>query len=206
MTKIITFIAILVCGLISAQTSFETGMVKGMKLWAEGKNTEASATFERIASAESKEWLPNYYVALINALSSFQTQDKEELKSLLDKAQNALDVEFKKDSQNAELLVVQGLIYTGWIVSDPMTNGMKYSRMANGIYTKAERLAPENPRVMFSKAEFEMGSARYFGQDTTPICEQISKLIPLFENYQLETPFHPNWGLDKAKEVLANCK
>jgi hypothetical protein len=205
MTKIITFIAILVCGLISAQTSFETGMAKGMKLWAEGKNTEASATFERIASAESKEWLPNYYVALINALSSFQTQDKEELKSLLDKAQNALDVEFKKDSQNAELLVVQGLIYTGWIVSDPMTNGMKYTGMANGVYAKAAKIAPENPRVMFSKAEFEMGSARYFGQDTTPMCEQIAKSIPLFYNFQPETPFHPNWGLDRAKELSADC-
>ncbi len=205
MTKIITFIAILVCGLVSAQTNYETGMAKAMKLWSEGKNTEASATFERIASAESKEWLPNYYVALINALASFQTQDKEELKSLLNKAQNALDIEFKKDSQNAELLVVQGLIYSGWIVSDPMTNGMKYSGMANGVYAKAEKLAPENPRVMFLKAEFEMGSAKYFGQDTTPMCEQIAKSIPLFENFQPETPFHPNWGLDRAKEVSADC-
>jgi hypothetical protein len=124
---------------------------------------------------------------------------------LLDKAQNALDVEFKKDSQNAELLVVQGLIFTGWIVSDPMTNGMKYTGMANGVYAKAAKIAPENPRVMFSKAEFEKGSARYFGQDTTPMCEQIAKSIPLFENFQPETPFHPNWGLDRAKEVSADC-
>ena len=154
MTKIITFIAILVCELVSAQTAYETVMAKGMKLWSEGRNTEASATFERIASAESKEWLPNYYVALINALSSFGTQDKDEVKSLLEKAQNVLDIELKKDSQNAELLVVQGLIYTGWIVVDPMTNGMKYSGMTTGIYAKAAKIAPENPRVLFSKAEF----------------------------------------------------
>ena len=206
MTKIITFIAVLVCGLVSAQTTYETGMAKGLSLWSEGKNTEAVATFERIASAEPKEWLPNYYVSLINALSAFQTQDKEMIKSLLDSAQNALDIELEKDSQNAELLVVQGLIYTGWIVADPMTNGMKYSGIATGVYTKAAKIAPENPRVMFLKAEFEMGSAKYFGQDTTAMCEQIAKSIPLFENFQPETPFHPNWGLNRAKEVLSECK
>ena len=206
MTKIITFIAVLVCGLVSAQTNYETGMAKGLELWSQGNNTEASATFERIASAEPKEWLPNYYVALINALSSFGTQDKDEVKSFLEKAQNALDIELKKDSQNAELLVVQGLIYTGWIVADPMTNGMRYSGMATGVYAKASKIAPENPRVVFSKAEFEMGSAKYFGQDTAPICEQIAKSIPLFENFKPETPFHPNWGLERAKEVSVDCK
>jgi hypothetical protein len=206
MTKIITFIAILVCGLVSAQSPYTTGMTKGIKLWSEGKNIEAVAIFERIASTEAKEWLPNYYVALINALSSFETQDKEEVNFLLDIAQNALDIELEKDSQNAELLVVQGYIYLGWIIADPIKNGMRYSAMANDIYAKAERLAPKNPRVMFSKAQFKLGSAKYFGQDTAPMCEQISKSIPLFENYQLETPFHPNWGLDTAKEVSANCK
>ncbi|WP_338410321.1 hypothetical protein [uncultured Flavobacterium sp.] len=206
MTKIITFIALLICSYLTAQTSYETEMKNGFLLWQSEKNTEASVVFEKIASEEKDKWLPNYYVALINALSSFQTQDKEELKSLLETAQKALDIEIEKDSKNAELLVVQGLIYTGWIVSDPMTNGMKYSGMANGVYAKASKIAPNNPRVILAKAEFEMGSARYFGQDTTPMCEQIAKSVPLFESFKPETAFHPNWGLDRAKEVAANCK
>lgn len=205
MTKIITFIAVLVCGLVSAQTNYETGMAKGLELWSQGKNTEAVATFERIASAEPNEWLPNYYTALINTLSSFQTKDKEKVKSLLDSAQNTLDIELKKDSQNAELLVLQGLIYTGWIVFDPRTNGMKYSGIAKGVYAKAEKIAPENPRVVFSKAEFDMGSARHFGQDTTPMCEEISRSIDLFTNFKPKSAFHPSWGLDRAKEAVLKC-
>ncbi len=206
MTRIITFIAVLVCGMVAAQTNYETSMAKGLELWSQGNNTEASATFERIASAEPKEWLPNYYVALINANASFTTESQIIKKAFLEKAQKALDVEMKKDSQNAELLVVQGLIYTGWIVADPMTNGMRYSGMATGVYAKAAKIAPENPRVIFNKAEFEIGSAKYFGQDTAPMCEQIAKSIPLFENFKPETPFHPNWGLERAKEVAAECK
>lgn len=205
MTKIITFIAILVCSLISAQSNYESEMKNGMSLWQSGKNTEAVAVFQKLASVEKDNWLPNYYAALVNTLASFQTQDKEKVTSLLDSAQKALDIELSNDNQNPELLVLQGMIYTGWIVLDPMKNGMKYSIMAKDIYAKAARIAPENPRVMFSKAEFEMGSARYFGQDTTPMCEQIAKSIPLFENFQPETPFHPNWGLNRAKEVSADC-
>ncbi len=205
MTKIITFIAILICGLVAGQSNYEAGMANGLKLWSEGKNTEAVATFERIASVETKEWLPNYYIALISSLNSFQTQDKDKVKALLETAQKALDIELKKDNQNAELLVVQGLIYTGWIIVDPMTNGMKYSGLATGVYTKASKIAPENPRVVFLKAEFEMGSAKYFGQDTAPLCEQISNSIPLFEKFVPQTPFHPNWGLERAKEVAASC-
>lgn len=205
MTKIILFITILVCSLMTAQTNYETGMTKGLSLWSEGKNTEAVATFERIALVEKDNWLPNYYVALINTLSSFETEDKQKAKSMLETAQVALDEAMNKDKQNAELLVVQGLIYTGWIMIDPMTNGMKYSGYANSTYAKATKIAADNPRVLFCKAEFEMGSAKYFGQDTTPMCEQIAKSIPLFENFKPETPFHPNWGLERAKEVVIDC-
>lgn len=206
MTKIITFIAVLVCGLVAAQTNYETEMAKGLELWSQGNTAEASATFEKITASDSAEWLPNYYVALINTNASFQTENQIIKKAYLDKAQNALDVELKKDNQNAELLVVQGLIYTGWIVLNPQQNGRKYASKASISYEKAYLFAPENPRVVFSKAEFEMGTAKYLGMETAPMCEQIAKSISLFESFKPLTPFHPNWGLDRAKEALLDCK
>ena len=59
MLKIITTIAFFICSLLSAQTQFEQGMGKAFALWGEGKNTEASAMFERIAAAEKNSYLPN---------------------------------------------------------------------------------------------------------------------------------------------------
>ena len=41
-----------ISSLLTAQTKFEQGMGKAFQLWDEGKNTEASAMFERIAAAE----------------------------------------------------------------------------------------------------------------------------------------------------------
>lgn len=206
MTKIIVAIVLFISSLVSAQGQFEQGMGKAFQLWGEGKNTEASAMFERIAAAEKTSWLPNYYVALVNTTTAFGIKDKEQISLLLDKAQNALDVELIKTPNNAELLVMQALIHTAWIVYDPMTNGQKLSGTVMELYAKAEALAPENPRAVFGKAEFEIGGAKFWGKDTKPMCAQIEKAIGLFATFKPETPFSPKWGLERAEAALKNCK
>ncbi|MBL0012220.1 MAG: hypothetical protein IPP30_00180 [Flavobacterium sp.] len=207
MKKLILFAAIIMTSLTQAQQGrFEEGMGKAMQLWGEGKATEASDLFERIASAEKNNWLPNYYVALVNTTSSFQTRDKEKVSALLNKAQNALDIEMVKDPNNAELLVMQAMIDTGWVVYDPMTNGMKLSGKIMETYGKALAIAPENPRAVFGKAEYEIGGAKYFGTDIKPMCAEIDRSIDLFAKFKPATPFSPNWGLDRAIEAQKECK
>lgn len=199
------FLSLLFSTVLMAQSKFETGMKKGMDLWNSGKSTEASALFERIAAAEPNEWLPNYYVALVNTTSAFYIKDKTQITALLTQAQSALDIEMAKNAENAELLVVQALIYTAYIVQDPMTNGQKYSPIIMGLYAKAEKIAPENPRVVFSKADFEIGGAKFWGKDTEPMCEQVARSIAMFETEKPATPFAPTWGKERAQQVLASC-
>lgn len=205
MTKIIIAITLFITSLVSAQGQFEQGMGKAFQLWGEGKNTEASDMFERIAAAEKTSWLPNYYVALVNTTTAFGIKDKEQINLLLTKAQNALDIEMAKDQNNAELLVMQAMIHTAWIVYDPMTNGQKLSGTVMELYGKALAIAPENPRVVFSKADFEIGGARFWKTDTKPMCAQIEKAIGLFATFKPETPFSPKWGLERALEDQKNC-
>ena len=206
MTKIIVTFVLFISSLISAQGKYEEGMGKAFSLWKDGKNSEASDMFERIAGAEKDKWLPNYYVALVNTTTAFQTKDKEKISALLGKAQTALDVELAKDQKNAELYVMQAMINTAWIVFDPMTNGMRLTGPNMELYAKAEALAPQNPRVVFSKAEFQIGGARYTGADTKPLCKEVERAIGLFATYKTELPFAPSWGLDRATEALKNCK
>jgi hypothetical protein len=216
MTKLITAFTLFIITFISAQgqqavtpvnpKQFEQGMGKAFGLWKEGKNTEASDLFERIAAAESTKWLPNYYVALVNTTTAFGTKDKEKLTLLLTKAQNALSVELAKDPNNAELYVMQAMINTAWISFDPMVYGQKLSGATMGLYAKAEAMAPNNPRVVFCKAEFEIGAAQFWGTDTKPMCAQIDKAIGLFATFKPETVFSPSWGLDRALAAQAKCK
>ena len=206
MKKVILAAVLLVSGFIQAQGQFEQGMGKAFGLWKEGKSSEASDMFERIAAAEKSSWLPNYYVALVNTSASFATQDKEKISAMLGKAQSALDIEMAKDQANAELYVMQAMINTAWIVYDPMTNGMKLSGKTLELYSKAEALAPTNPRVVFSKADFQIHGAKYSGADTKPLCAEVARSIGLFATFKTDLKFAPSWGLDRAKQTLAGCK
>lgn len=207
MVKLITTVAfVLVSFLTSAQTQFEKGMGSALQLWGEGKNTEAIAQLERIASVEKTNWLPKYYIAAINTFQAFGEQDKEKMKTLLDAAQKAQDEINTLAPDNAEVLVMQAMIHTAWIVYDPMTNGQRLYQDVMYIYAKAEKIAPNNPRVIFNKASFEKGGAQYFGGDTKPMCEKIKASLELFANFKPETPFHPTWGLERAKQEAESCK
>ena len=206
MKTIITSIALFICSLLTAQTQFEQGMGKAMQLWGEGKSDEASALFERIASAEKTNWLPNYYVALVNTTAAFDPKNKEKLPALLAKAQDAIDNATAISPNNPELMVVQAMAKTALLVSDPMTYGMTLSPKISEIYTKASFIAPENPRVVFCKAEFEIGGAKWSGADVKKLCKDVERSIVLFAKFKPETPFSPKWGLDRAQETLKTCK
>lgn len=206
MTKIITFIVFFVASVAFAQGNFEKGMEDALTTWKNGNPKEAVAKLERIASVEKDNILPNYYIALINTTQAFGSKDKNEMKLLIENAQKSQNVINFLAPNDAEVLVMQAMIHTASIVYDPMTNGQQLSGTIIGIYNKAVLIAPNNPRVVYNKAQFEIGMAQYFGSDTKPMCEQIAKSIELFANFKPETPFHPTWGLDRAEEALQNCK
>lgn len=206
MTKLIsTFVFFIATLFANAQSPYEKGMTNALTLWKDGKNSEAIAQFERIASVEKNNWLPNYYVALITTFTAFGEQDKSKMKTLLETAQKAQNQINAIAPNNPEVLVSQAMIHTAWIVYDPMTNGQQLYGEVIGLYEKAAAIAPTNPRVVFNKASFEKGGAEYFGSDTAPMCEKIKKSIELFATFKPESPFHPTWGLERAKQEAANC-
>ncbi|GGD93137.1 hypothetical protein [Planktosalinus lacus] len=206
MEKALIILALVMTALTSAQTSYEQNMQKAFDLWSEGKTEEASAVFERIAMVDNENWLPGYYVALVNTTAAFETTDQAKVENLIGKSQEALNFLKNKHKDNAELLVMQAMIYTAQIAHDPMTNGQKLSGPVMELYGKASAIAPNNPRVVLGKAQFEMGSAQFFGTDTKPICEAIEQSLELFDTFKPESPFHPQWGREQAEESLKNCK
>ncbi len=206
MEKVLLVLALCLSALGMSQTNYEQGMQQAFQLWGEGKPIEAAALFERISSAEKENWLPGYYVALINTTEAFKNLNKDISESYLSKAQSVLNPLMEKHQNNAELLVMQAMIHTAYIAKDPMTNGQKLTGPVMQLYGQAQAIAPKNPRVVMSKAQFEMGSAQFFGTDTAPICAEIEKSLELFDTFKPETPFHPTWGKDQAQQALKSCK
>ncbi|MDW5288211.1 hypothetical protein [Formosa sp. PL04] len=205
--KHLILLSVLLVNLITnSQSNFEKGMENAFALWQDNNVTEAEQLFERVAAAEPDQWLPNYYVAQLNSLKSWGEQDVTLLKANLEKAQAYLNTSKAISPNNADIMVLQAQIYTNWVAFDGMTYGRKYSAKITELYNKAYALAPKNPMVVLGKAEWGMGSAKYFGQDTVPFCKDIAQALELFANFKPETSFHPQWGKERAQQVLASCK
>ena len=206
MQKLIIILVLLATSLLTAQSKYEEGMNKAFELW--GTNpVEASNLFERIAAAEPDNWLPPYYAAQVIILNGFLEKDGDKLKAQLDKAQGLINDATAISKNNSEIFVLQALLHTVWVAFDGATYGPTLAGKVASIYAQAEQMSPDNPRVVFSNAEWGMGSARYFGQDVTPYCEDMKRSIELFDNFKPETPFHPNWGKERAELVIAeSCK
>ncbi len=205
MKKGIVIALFLISNMVFAQDQYTKGMQKAFQLWGDGKSAEASNMFERIANAEMDNWLPYYYVAQIDTIVSFGEKDKEKLTQQLEKAQAYLDLAKNIAPDNPEITVQQAMTYTAWIAFDGATYGMTLSGKVAALYSKALAMAPDNPRVVFSKAEWDMGSAAYFGQDTTPYCKDVERALELFDTFKAASDFHPNWGKDRAEMTLKNC-
>jgi tetratricopeptide (TPR) repeat protein len=206
MKHLITIALLLISTILGAQSNFEKGMQKAFELWGNNQWEDAENVFERIANAEPDQWLPHYYIAQLNSLKSWDLKDETLLKAQLDKAQQHLDLAMKLSENSAELLVMQAQVLTNWVAYDGQTYGMKYSAKIAELYAKAYAIAPNNPRVLLGKAEWDMGSAQFFGQDTSRFCADFEKALELFANFKPETPFHPNWGKDRAEGILKSCK
>jgi len=215
MQNVVTYIIIFFTGLImQAQTNvqrnaaaeptkYQKGMQKAFQLWQQNKSWEAANVFERIATAESDNWLPPYYVAQINVINSFTEKDETKLKAQLDKAQNFINDAKAISKDNPDLMILQAQLYTAWIVFDGQRYGMTYSPKASELYAKALAIAPQNPRIILAKAEWDMGSAKYFGQSVEPYCKEIQRAIDLFATFKPQGEFYPSYGEERAKQIKA---
>ncbi|SNR17011.1 hypothetical protein [Tenacibaculum jejuense] len=204
MKKIITLLLLTISFSIFSQSKYDTGMQKAFELWGAKKNDQASQLFERIAKAEQNEWLPSYYVATIEILGSFGLKDEAKLNSKLKRAQEFLDIAKSISPKNPEIMINQALLNTAYIAFDGQKYGMTLSGKNAVLYNEALKLAPKNPRVILGKAEWDMGSAKFFGQPTDPYCKDVEKALALFEKEELPK-YYPKYGKERAEEILKNC-
>tara|TARA_R110002049_G_scaffold4842_6_gene34215 strand:- start:6600 stop:7223 length:624 start_codon:yes stop_codon:yes gene_type:complete len=206
MKKSILIIAILFATGIAAQTKYQKGMQKAFALWEEGKMIETSQLFERISKAEPTKWLPAYYVATVEILGSFGLKDETVLKAKLNKAQEFLDIAKSNSENNPEILITQAFLNLGYIAFDGQKYGMTLSGQNTQLYTKALAIAPENPRVILGNAEWNMGTAKFFGKSTKPYCEEIKRAIELGKKEKIDIEFYPKFMLARAEETLKQCE
>jgi tetratricopeptide (TPR) repeat protein len=206
MKKIIFILIAAIAANGFSQSKYQQGMEKAFELWKADQPWEAANLFERIAQAEGDNWLPPFYVAQINVFNSFNEKDKEKMVAQMEKARNFLNDAKSLSENNPELIVLEAQLLTAWVVYDGQQYGMKYSARIAELYQKAFELDPENPRVVLGKAQWDIGTAKFFNQPTDGYCDAIRKAIELFAKEKPAAEFHPRGGGEYAETVLKeNC-
>jgi len=203
-------IIVLLISLISfsgiSQTPYQKGMQKALDLWETDKPTEAVNLFERIAKAEPDQWLPSFYVSYILVIEGFSEKNEAKLKAQMDKAMLFLNAAKAISKDEVEIKLLDALWYTVWVAHDGAVYGIKYGGKVTGIYQEAIAMAPNNPRVILNKAEWDLGGAKFFGQSTEPFCKEIQRAIELFKDFTPKGEFYPKGGKERAEILIKeNC-
>ena len=157
--------------------------------------------FTRISNAEKDEWLANYYIAYLYTINSFGETDKQKAFYYLELAKSAVD-KAHEVSDNSELTTIEALINTAYIAKDPMTYAPKLGDETTKLYDKAIAQDSLNPRALYLKAQFEMGTAKFFGKDLSPYCKKVKEAIKLFDTFNQKSTIHPIWGKKQAQQII----
>jgi hypothetical protein len=162
--------------------------------------------FRVIANVEKEEWLPLYYEAHCYVMMSFMgSLSAEEKDGYLDKASSLIESMDELAPNEAEIEVIRAYYHTGSLVVNPPQRAMATTPLIHAAIAKALALEPNNPRAAFLRISNEMGTASYFGEDTSPFCAQAKELLQNWDSYELKSPIHPNWGKEDVEGIVHSC-
>lgn len=212
MTRIITALFLLATlPAFSQSAKYAEAMKKNLDQFGTAKTTPdyqaIAASFERIGDAEKTEWLPYYYagIALLTPGWSDNNIDKDanaqKVKDLLDKA----DPLTKDNKDKAEILAARNMTATQQMLVDPQNRWMTYGQEGGKYLQQAKELDPENPRLAYLEGAGVFGTPEQFGGGKSKAKPILEKSVALFKAAKPK-PLHPDWGLEIAESMLAQCQ
>lgn len=208
------FITLCFFGFISSANQsapqYEMIMQKNIQMLYNAQTLEehqaAVNAFERIAQAEPEEWHPWYYHTLGYILMSTRVEAPADKDRYLDRAAESLKKAKDIKPAESELITLEGFIHTMRTAVDPASRGAEYSMLAMQSLGKAVQLNPANPRALYLMAEMQLGTARFFGSDTSEGCATLDRAIALFENAEPVNSLDPTWGEEGARASKQGCQ
>lgn len=162
--------------------------------------------FQVIGNVETEEWLPLYYEAQCYILIGFMNQlSGEERDVYLENASSLVKRLKDKAPHEAEVEVLEAFYLTGSLLVNPPQRAMSTTPLIHSALARALAIEPNNPRAIFMRISNELGTARYFGSDTAPLCEEARILLDNWDKYERKSPIHPNWGKEDAEGIVRSC-
>ncbi|MCY0976069.1 hypothetical protein PGH12_12710 [Chryseobacterium wangxinyae] len=206
--QILSFTLVLFSLLSFAQNTYEKVMKEKIAKIEICKTPEdfqiLANDFQRVADKEKGKWQPNYYAAFsyIQKGRILMRENKVQgLDEVADQAQKYVD-EAKTVDNNAEVQLLQKMIYSLKMMVNPMERYMTYGMKATEQLAAAEKLDPNNPRIALIKAEDVYFTPEQYGGSQKKGIELFKLAREKFNSYKVKTEIDPNWGKSEAEYFL----
>lgn len=168
--------------------------------------TKSANNFERIANAEPKEWLPDYYIGLCYSRMAMLEKDNMKKDALLDKGMEHANKAAQIAGENAEIKVLQSMLLGLKIGVDPQNRGMQLGMQSGMFIQSALKLEPENPRAYLMQGQSLMYTPGQYGGGKEKALPILEKSVELFKSHKPASSIMPSWGEERAIQALEECK
>lgn len=161
--------------------------------------------FERIASAEPKEWLPRYYAAYAYSSLAFMGNNVTEKDQMADKAETLLNEAVAIAGENSELMVLDAQIHQARMAADPMTRWQNEGPLFAASLGKAKAMDAGNPRIYVLEGTSLLYTPEQFGGGKKAAKPVLEKAMEKFATFKPQSPLHPSWGQGQAGYMLGEA-
>jgi len=205
LTVTIAFLFITLTGFAQAD-KFTAAMQKGVTTIDSAKTSDdflnAANYFERIAAAEQKQWLPNYYVALGNLHAAMLGSQTGEVKDeIYDKAMSFIDKAEVLMPNNSEVYALKAYIVFMKMAVSPQARAMTMIPQSAAFAEKAIALNAENPRAYLVKGQQLFYTPEAFGGGKAKAKPILLLASEKFDNFKA-TGLEPNWGKSRCQNLV----
>jgi hypothetical protein len=204
---------LLACSINStAQTNnpkFQEAMLKGRDLLKTAQAApdfvKSANYFERVAQVETDEWLPAYYAAYSNLVAGLTSSDNALKDQYWDKALSEVEQAQALSKDNSEMYALKGYIEYMKLSIDPRSR-LSFMSASAASLEKAKALNPENPRVYLIMGQNTFYTPETFGGGQAKAKPLLETAAAKFAIFKPANDLAPNWGMERSKELLAQCK
>ncbi|TDE11725.1 hypothetical protein [Dyadobacter psychrotolerans] len=165
---------------------------------------EIANRFERIATAEQKEWLPRYHAAYCYVQMSLMGGTVLEKDQYLDKAEAFLkQAETILGKTSDETAVLRANLSQMRLAADGMNRWQSEGPKFAQFIEEAKKLNPENPRIYYLEGSGLFFTPEQFGGGKKIAKPVLEKALEKFSTFKPESAIHPNWGKMETEWMLS---
>ena len=199
--------------LLAQSEKYTAAMTEAIKDFSVSENKEPvreewlalANRFERIASAEPKEWLPRYYATYAYTMLSFFGDNLTQKDQMADKADALLQEAVAIAGENSELMLLDAQIHQARLAAEPQSRWQNEGPKSEVSLKKAKEMNPDNPRVYLLQGSTLFYTPEQFGGGKKVAKPLLEKAKEKFATFQPESALHPNWGQGQVEYMLGEA-